>query len=304
MVDNLSEYIPENYDAYIFTCRSGEFFLIMHHLRELLASYQSKQVIILTTMSYHINIFSLFDTDLEIKQIPWKFVRLNRHIGENVFKLKSNKRVIIPITFDYYLNHEDKIHSKTNLHFYHELLKVTNLSNHNLIYPRYNNEIIDMVNQAMINMNLSRKFIILSMDTQSNDSINAKFWLALINELKTLDYDIYFNSLTNNHITRHGKTCYMLHSEVCYLSSLAEAVIGVRSGLMDILAPFAKKLVCIYTDFKERRSFKRIEAKYIREAYSLHNIPNANNIYEVLVYEKDIITSILRILKNENISKS
>lgn len=285
ILKELETFIPSYCDAYIFTCRSGEYFLIMHHFQELVSQYGSKEYVILTPFQYHVNIGKMFYPDLKIIKIPIKFARLNRNQGTKIFNFSKFKRVIIPIEFNYYTNHEKKIHKNQYKHFYEELIRVQNLKGKDLHFPLISNNDINSVKTKIKNMNLKNKFVILSIESQSNSPINENFWVNLTQRLQKLNYDVYFNSMKNNQITQYGKTCYMTHSETCYLSTFAEATIGLRSGFMDVIAPFSNKTICLYTDFRDRRDFKSISAQRVKDAYSLVKIPNAKNIYETCITE-------------------
>ena len=300
LVKKIEKYIPEKYDALYFGSRSGEFFLLMYHLEEIIKKYNlnHEKLLILSPVKYHANILSLFYPDIEIKILPSLYGRLNRNIENKVFKLKKGRTLVMPILFNHFTSLEKKIHEGENIHFYDYLLKNNQLSDINMKLPAVNDEIIASVNDKIKLMNLKKKFVILSLGSVSNEGLNGKFCFKLISLLKELGYDIYFNSLVNDEITQYGKTCYMSHSEMFYLTQKAEAVVALRSGFMDVITSQSKKTICFYTDFKPRTVLKSMSANLVLKGFTLKKIPNVKpeNIHEY-IYTKDNENMIIKDIK-------
>jgi len=303
VVKELEEYIPNNKDAFFFGSRSGEFFLLMYHFKGLLKKYNTNfnKVIILTPYKYHLSIFSLFYPNLQIIKLPIKYAQINRNITSNIFNLNNGKRVIIPLLFSHYLQVEDKVRKKENIHFYQYLKTNHNLTSDDLTIPKVNSEIMSQVDSKIKRMNLNEdNFVIISLGSVSNKPMSNDFWISLSKKILNNGLDIYFNSLANNEITQYGKTCYMTHAEMFYFVQKAKAVIGLRSGFLDTIVSNSNKTIALYTDFNDRPILGEMASDDVLRGFSLKKLPQVNpaNIWEFDVNkfsEDDLITNIMEV---------
>ena len=82
--------------------------------------------------------------------------------------------------------------------------------------------------------------------------------------------------------------------ELVVIASHAEFVIGIRSGILDVIASNAKSIIALYTPFRKRSGFNELSAEKVLAAFSLSKISfeNKPDIREFIISDN---TSILEI---------
>lgn len=80
-----------------------------------------------------------------------------------------------------------------------------------------------------------------------------------------------------------AKTCFLTLEEAFYLASLSKGVIGLRSGIFELLAYIKNiPIVSIYTKFGQRGNFKEMASEKVLTGFTLTKLPNVNvnNLFE------------------------
>lgn len=148
------------------------------------------------------------------------------------------------------------------------------------------------------------KFVIVCNETFSNINLKPAFYRELCRQLYAQGYKVLFNSTGINSSNCLGIASSMSIQELVEIASYAEFVIGIRSGILDVLASNAKAIVALYTPFRKRPGFDELSAEKVLAAFTLSKVDfeNKPKIREIIVDDdtpaKEIIT---RILQGESI---
>lgn len=290
----LYEYLKDNCsNKYIFNTqidiiplfnRSGETFLSMFHINEFIKENKILNPIFITTTPYLKDILNMFLPDKELIVVPNVFFEL--HLG-------SVTTTTITTTFRQYLPHshfvtlEKNLQNGNNSLFYPEIISTLNVSKNISTKLIYSKECIDNVNTKMKMLNIKKPFCFVAPDAQSNGSLPYEFWDKLSVILYKKGYDIFYNSIPHNRFNTSMKTQFLSLDETRYLAEHASLIIGVRSGLMDVIANNTSNIHCFYLPFNNRGdSLPELCAKKVRNCFTLKQLPTAslnNNIFEYVV---------------------
>lgn len=143
-------------------------------------------------------------------------------------------------------------------------------------------------NSAKEKLNLligGSKFVIICNETFSNQNLTAEFYQELCRSLYKRGYKILFNSTGINKSNSLGISSYLSIQELVAISAHAEFVIGIRSGIFDLLSSNCSRIVALYTPFRVRSGFESLPAEKVLHAFSLKMIPfkNTPRIDEVII---------------------
>lgn len=284
-IKNMVEKYPNYDDYYVFLCRSGEFFLLMHHFKEYLKKNNSKNFVLIFMAKYHLNICKMFYPDIPMRLIKRVNVPMvSKGISSTLVQYK-NKKIYVPFTENYFENVEIKIRNN-NAHYYEELKKHLRLSDdnkeHYKICEKTQNKISRIVKYI-----LNNKFIFISPETLSNEPMVKNFWNNLCKEFKTQGYEIFCNAMFFGNLIEGTQSVFLTYEESIELSKYAKAIIGMRSGFLECISQNNVPMFALYTDFPKRSGFKRLKADKVLSGFSISKLPNVNNklLYEYNVNE-------------------
>lgn len=142
----------------------------------------------------------------------------------------------------------------------------------------------------------NNKFVIICNETFSNINLKPTFYQELCRKLYALGYKVLFNSTGINCSNTLGITASMSIQELVEIASRAEFVIGIRSGILDVLASNAKAIVALYTPFRKRPGFDEIPAEKVLVAFSLAKIDFYNKplIREIIVDDATLTDDVIK----------
>lgn len=302
-LDKIIQNNPEYEDYYIFPCRSGEFFLLMHHFKEYVKQNNSTNFLLVFNAKYHENIFKMFYPEMPhvlIKKINVPLI--SKAIKSNVFKYK-NKRIFSPMNEKYFRGVENSIR-ENNAHYYECLKKYLNLNNEitNYTISAETQKKIYNIAKYILNDN----FIFISPETLSNEPMEKDFWENLVKSLKNKGYEVFCNAMFFENLIKGTSSTFLTYEETIELSKYAKAIIGMRSGLLECLSQNNVPLFALYTDFPNRPGFKKIKSEKVLQGFSISKLPNVNltKLFEIDVNKYDnenfLIKNILnKITKDE-----
>ena len=285
-LDNLIEKYPQYDDYYVFLSRSGEFFLLMHHLREWLQKNKSTNYILIFSAKYHLNICKMFFPEIPCAYIKNINVPL---ISRGIKKIKTcykTKNIYVPTNEKYFVRVENDIRNK-NGHYYELLKQHLNLSNKTVEYTisiEAQNKIKNIVKYI-----LNDNFVFISPETLSNEPVEKDFWEDLCNLIRADGYKIYCNTMNFNNLIPGCEAMFLTYEESIELAKYAKAIIGMRSGFLECLSQNNVPLFVLYTDFSKRPGFKKISSDKVLSGFSIKKLPNVKpeNIYEYDVNSYD-----------------
>lgn len=272
-LDSIINKYPQYNDYYIFLSRSGEFFLLMHHLKEWLTKNGSYNYILVFTARYHLNICKMFFPDVPMVYIKKVNVPLvSRGVKSIHFEYKT-KNIYVPTNEKYFVQVEKDIRDK-NGHYYELLKQHLNLSDKTGTYA------ISLEAQRkaqnIVKYILKNKFVFISPETLSNEPMEKDFWDNLTVRLKNLGYEVFCNAMEFKNLADESTSTFLTYEESIELAKYAKVIIGMRSGFLECLSQNNVPLFALYTDFPERTGFKRLKSDKVLSGFSITKLPNVN----------------------------
>lgn len=269
--------------------RSGETFLSMFHIKEFLKIHKIKNPIFIATAPYLKNILKMFLPDAEFIIVPNVFWEL--YIGSATATTTTTTHFEQYLPHSHFVTLEKNVREGKNCLFYPELissLKVSKTISSNLIYSK---ECIDSIDTRIKMLNLKKPFCFIAPDAQSNGTLPFEFWDKLSIVLYKKGYDIFYNSIPDNRFSSSMKTQLLALDETRYLAEQADIIIGVRSGLMDVIANNHSQIHCLYLPFHNRsKELPELCAEKVHNCFTLKQLPTTqsnNNIYEYIIEESE-----------------
>lgn len=291
-------------DYYIFLSRSGEFFLLMHHLNQLIKKNNSEKFILVFTAKYHMNIFRMF-----FRNIPACYIKkvnvpmVSRGVKQVKTKFKG-KNIYIPTSEKYFRATENNIKNK-GAHYYTELKKHLGLPEEISTGYSISAEAGQKALKIVKNF-LNDNFIFISPESISNELLGHDFWESLCKTLMNMGYEIFCNAMEFRNLIPGTHSAFLTYEESVALSKYAKAIIGLRSGFLECLSQNNVPMFVLYTDFPNRSGFKRLPSCKVLSGYSLKKLPNADPSiiyeYDVAAYSNDnlILDEIVNEIKKQN----
>lgn len=277
--DEIIDKFPNYDDYYVFLSRSGEFFLLMHHLDEWLKKNKSSNFILIFSAKYHVNICKMFFPNVScayIKNINIPLVSKEIKAVKNIYK---NKNIYVPTCERYFVDVENKIRDN-NAHYY-ELLKLhlglSEDTRHYSITTEAKEKACRIVQHF-----LGNNFVFISPETLSNEPMEKDFWADMCNKIKSKGYNLYCNAMNFYNLIPNCEVMFLTYEESIELSKYAKCIIGMRSGFIECLSQNNIPMLVLYTDFPKRQGFKRLASDKVLNGYSLKKLPyvNKDKIYE------------------------
>lgn len=307
VLDDIIKRYPDIDDYYIFTSRSGEFWLLMHHINEILKKNKSKKYLFIFKKKYHANIFKMLHPEnknfvLEIIPSICKYL----YITDNINIKYKKKRFYFPVYTEYFLNVEKQIRTK-NKHYYDLLKKHLGIKE----LPENLTPAIDKGSEEKVEKLISEKlgsnFIFISPESLSNKKLSNDFWLKLTKKIKNAGYNIFLNITDYKNYIKNTISEELSFAEAYMLVKYSKAVIGLRSGFIETLTKAENiDFHIIYTEFPQRgKHYPKLDASKVLNGFSLKNLPikNKERIYEYDTdskNESEILNEILKSLQIES----
>lgn len=259
----------------------GETYLLMQHLNAFFNKHCIKNPIFISRYSNLNSICHMFFPDINFLVVPNVFFEL--YFADFEYVKDKNFKYYSMLPYSHFVNLEKSLRNNENKKFYQEILKTLKISDDLADKPKFNKATEFYAEEKMKLLNLKKPFVYISPDAKSNGSMCYDFWDKLFIELKRNGYDVFFNSLPCKMYNSCYKSCYLNFEEAAYVARKSDIVIGIRSGLMDIISNENSKIFCIYSAFLKRdKLFPVIDAQKVLNCFSLKQLRhvNKNNIFE------------------------
>lgn len=289
--------------------RSGETFLLLHHLKKYLQKSNINNPVFVSTFSYLESICKMFYPDIKFVKIPQVFFELHfcDENSENYLQFLPNS---------HFMKLEQRLQKGNIVNFYSEIKN--RMSEQEIsCFPTCSKDVIESVNTKKAMLGITKPYIFIAPSAQSNDSLSRQFWDKLVIALYNKGYDLFFNTIPEGLYSSSYKHCYLSISEAKYFAESASAIIGVRSGLLDIISNSNSKIFALYKPFKDRgKDLPYLAANFVMNGFSLKYLPQTrtnNCVYEYNAEEnpeEQLLTEIVNnipnvqvLSNNENIRK-
>lgn len=266
--------------------------------------------LIINTKHYHKTLCGLVHSNVDCMYLPnlWNMCPysgyLDRYKGYNFYNV---------FPFSHFVNLEKQLQKGQEIHYYDVIrnviiemgLKVT--TKEPIVSEEAKESVLKKVKKIGLDIN---KFIFLCPESQSKESIEDNFWDNIIEQLNKKGYDVFSNIMLQRPEYGIAKTCFLTLEEAFYLASLSKGVIGLRSGIFDLLAYIKNiPIVSVYTKFVQRGKLKEMASEKVLSGFTLKKLhgTNVDNISEFDVNnfsENDLIKLIINFIKDKQKGKN
>lgn len=275
---NKNKKILKGHDSvYVLLANIGESVVFLKLAKAYFKKNNSQTPIIIGTQDYHKELVEMLCPDIPVKIIKNTKLPLNRP----EFRVKN---CLIKLAFPkfYYDNVENNLRDKSaqQKHFTAHILTYLGLSESDFskdeIKTTEKEKQVLLKKVKRIGLNVDN-FVFLSPEANTCEELDIAFWEKLKKEMK--DIDIFCNVTRNLEKYKNFKRCKLSLKEVYILAQLSKEIIGIRSGLMDLLADIEKPMKIIYTAKRKREGFFPLTAEEMLAGFTLNT---CHNIKEIL----------------------
>jgi hypothetical protein len=146
------------------------------------------------------------------------------------------------------------------------------------------------------------KFVIVCPEASTASAIPNSEWVKVIDVIKSLGYDVYLNVTKQHKEFKNEKQFFLKHYELMELAKCAQLIVGIRSGLMEILAVTQVPMIAVYPEIPDRIELKGVKA--LLNGFTMKKIPGLNlknNVFEYVdtTPVETIIQNVREVLNSE-----
>lgn len=285
--------IPTNTDYLFFLITGmGELSLCLSLcLKSFMKQHDICHPLFITNVKYHMSLVNIFWPSLKILYVEDS---LFPRWGE--FKV-NNIRALYLFPTLYFQQVEQNSKTK-EVHFFEAILDCLKLSLNNLFInpPKITDKYQQSAKEKLRLMGLTnQKFVFIAPEANSCVEINKSFWYNLVVQIRKKGLEVVFNPMKRP----CPADCHMADftlQEAFVVAQHAHAVIGLRSGLLDLLSMTGTPIHAIYTSFKKRIDFPPMSASHVKKGFDLEKLPKEirkSKIYSYF-YCDSLVDDILR----------
>lgn len=298
------KYFDNKYDdIYILRANSGEIYLTLTYLIDaLIKRNKSKNPLLVATHKYHLDIIKMICPD-----IPHIYIKkFNLKIVGDSFKIDNFRFFLL---FDLVHFKKVELDIKANelgkCHYFQSILNRLNFSKDDLkmrkmsVLPSAEQAMLEKIKKTGLNLD---KFIFLAPEAQSCKLYDEDFWVALINKLQEMGYDVFVNLVEKNIRLKNAidfKTCNLSFAQAFALAKKAKRIVSLRSGFSEFLLQTNVPMDVLYTKFRHRHVFDDMDSYRVLHGFGLVQLPfvDIDNIREFNMFEIAPAECLNKILK-------
>ena len=278
-------------DIYILHANIGESVIFLRLAKAYFNKNGSKKPLIVGLQKYHRDLVKLILPDVDVVVMEKPKLSMYMEIGEYG---GHSIRLMFPKW--HYDEVEDalRVENAPVKHFVDQILNRMELDKSDLsdcdikVADEVKNSLMKKISKINLNMD---NFVIFCPEANTCDDLGEDFWRKLKNRYESMGYDVYFNVTKEADRYKDCKHSNLTVGEVYALSELSKKIIGLRSGLMDLLVLTNTRMKVIYTKAKNRDSFNPLSTEEIIEGFNMKEYRNVeefnmNNIIKQELLEK------------------
>ncbi len=236
---------------HIYMCKHnlGEWFVFLNLLPEYIKKNNSKKPLILVPNSRYLYIAKMLCNKIDAINVNLQLSDIDLYTKEEEFGVDKYKFFIPYI--DRFHNYRKEVQTGINNQVFSEYMtsSVGVIAN-NVIYskPIFEESTKKSLHKKIkaIGLNLDN-FIYISTEANSIKSISLSFWQNIVNRLNKLGFEIYCNDKLK--LKGNVKYADLTIDETCLLATFSKGVIGLRSGLLDLISMCDVPFFVFYTFF-------------------------------------------------------
>lgn len=296
----------ESFDIIPLQYRLGETLLLLSHMDSWIKNSGIKNPIFVSNLQYLKSLCEMYCPNIPFIQISPLIYNL--HWADISNKDIKGVRYFQNLSRPYFIKFENSLLENPK-QFYDAHTAALHVPRTNTGKPLFSANIIDSAETKLRMLGLKKPFVFITPDAKSNGTMTKEFWDKLPLELYKLGYDMFFNTIPWKMSNSFYKHCFLNIAEAKYVAEAADVIIGVRSGLMDVIANKKSKIFCVYHAFWDRGDMPALSTENVMTAFTLKQLPNVNpdNIFEYngeIEDEKYIISDIVKHLQKEKVNVS
>ena len=292
---NKHKKVFQNRDGiFIMHANLGETFIFYRLIQAFIKKNNIKSPLVVGSKKYHVQLLKMV-----CPEIPVIITKLNLSMHVKDF-LVDNHKFYLMFSKEHFDSVENNIRGniEQRKHFIEHILGYTNLQKEDFSKESVSISQMEKVSlekkAKAIGLNLDN-FIMLSPEANTCEEIDINIWRDLKSYYESKGYDVFCNLKNKSKKYSDFKQCSLTLAEVYELATRAKEIIGIRSGLLDILVETGTSIKVVYTKAKDRDKYNSLSAEEIIEAFSIKKYPN------VVEYNIEKISSeeLLNKLKNK-----
>ena len=297
-----SHFAPNHDHIYILRANAGETYLTLTYLlNSLIKKNNSKNPLLVATKKYHIDMIKMI-----CPEIPYTYIKKMKFkiVGDD-FEI-DNFKFFFLFSNAHFRQVEDDIkkHALGQSHYFDSILNRLGLKSDDIKMRKiadisgYEQSMLEKIGKTGLNLD---KFVFIAPEAQSCKLYDEEFWVALINKLQQIGYDIYVN-LTNDAIKLKGATgfklCDLNFGESFALAKRAQKIVSLRSGFTEFLLQTNTPIDVLYTKFRNRHIFNDMDTYHVMSGFGLSTIPyvDMSKIQEFNMFETSSIDCLNKII--------
>ncbi len=287
--------ITDGYDSiYYISCGTGEGYILANHFDEIIKNNNSKKPYVIVRNKALFSIFNIFNPKLNKKIFMLENDLDFRKFCKNKYKYRGKNIYIFFPTKHFFKQDKILLNSKKKInHFYFYLCNLLKLNNLTDIKINNYDKTFNIITNAQ------SKVVLFAPEANACKMYNPEFYFKLEKLLMGCGYNVIWNVTKCNTVYESKKTFELTHEQIINIAINAKAVIGLRSGLFDILSTIKNtQLHVLYTDFHDKgvNNGCYYSSKAALKAFTLKEMPcvHKENIFE---YDTNTISEVAIIQK-------
>lgn len=258
---------------------SGEIYLILNMIDLILRKNNSKKPLFLVDKPFKQQLCTLLCPDIPVILNKTKI----ELYFNNLYSYKIKECIIYNFFPTVHYINQDILINSNKEHYFSYIKSALNIEEK----PQFKDlDISDTAKQnvlSIIEENNLDKFIIICPEANTCEE-NHINWNKICEIYFDLGYKIVLNISNFKNYIPHTIPLFLPYEEMFLLTQKANALIGLRSGLIEILSQCSKTTIfhIFYTNFPKRGALKAMDAEKALNGFSLIKLPNINieNIFE------------------------
>ena len=280
----LTDEYPQ-YDAYYcIACNCGELFWFLCHYNEIAQSYNFTKPVFVFDKPRMKSVLDIFKGSINVDSVVFNDCTSLFLDPEMKYQ---NKTFITPFNDKYFHNYADVHICQRGEHYYSLLKSRLKLKKAALVPTQRLNNAAYI--KTFAEVFLKNNFIILSPEAVSLKPLPRDFWVQLSNELKSIGYEIFLNVSKISDKIDGVFTLFLSINEINELAKYSKGIIGLRSGLLEIMScTSSKPVIAIYNSYVDSLPNK-MSPQQAKVGFSIKQLPNVSS--KVIEYCADEYSS-------------
>lgn len=283
-IEDMFSEIKEDYDvAFIIHTHMGEATMLFAYIiSALIKKNKYKNPLFILTKKYHFDVVNILYPKAKCIYKDW-FYDSTLNAGENIVIQFNNRTHYILFPSKSITTILKTLGQEHVIDLYTKFIDMTRLE---CTKPRIN---IDKKQKKTVIKKLldagydPEKLIILCPEALTYKSINNDWWLSLISEIEKLGLQVYINAGYLPIKLMEAAELKFTVEELFIAASISKGVIGLRSGMMDLLALLDIPVCTLYTEFSWMSNMSDLCYK----SYNLSQMPFANSKLKEILFDEE-----------------